>query len=143
MNDPMKIRKLDIAIEYLDAAMQMYIDRKNFFCAIHLAEAAAELFDAHLPEENRIRRIAWLAQKQMHLSENGKEASNEQINMVMSGTKNAIKHMNDGERCFTVDPISEAEWSIEQAIVSFERLGLEKTATLWKFQDCRNTEMRL
>jgi hypothetical protein len=46
MSEIIEVRKLNIAVEYLDAAMQMYVDQRNFFCAIHLAGAAAELFDA-------------------------------------------------------------------------------------------------
>ena len=46
-----EIPKLEIAREYLELAMQLYVERRNYFCAIHLAAAAAELFDRHLPEE--------------------------------------------------------------------------------------------
>ena len=42
--------KLAIACEYLDLAMQLYVEQENYFCAIHLAAAAEELFGSHLPE---------------------------------------------------------------------------------------------
>lgn len=56
------IYKKDIATEYLNAAMQMYLRKENYFCAIHLAAAAFELFDLHLPKNrNCSPPPAWLA----------------------------------------------------------------------------------
>jgi hypothetical protein len=51
-------RKLDIAREYLDAAIEFFLARHNFFCAIHLAAAAEELFGAHLPGRATRRSLA-------------------------------------------------------------------------------------
>jgi len=138
-----EVRKLDIAVEYLDAAMQMYIDRRNYFCAIHLAGAAAELFDAHLPESMRMSEIAWKCQKALFLESGNGTPSNKKINEVVNGAKNSIKHMdNSDERTVAIDPISEAEWYIDNALISFEKLNLTKTPTAWKYQDYRNAEMR-
>jgi hypothetical protein len=78
MSGIIEVRKLDIAVEYLDAAMQMYIDQRNYFCAIHLAGAAAELFDGHLPKNTgtRISEIAWKCQKALfHESGRGRLAT--------------------------------------------------------------------
>ncbi len=73
--------------------------------------------------------------------ETNKDATNEEIKRVINGTKNAIKHMNDGEPKVTIDPIFEAKRHIDDAVVSSEKLGLEKTPTAWRYQDYRNTEM--
>jgi hypothetical protein len=43
-----KVSKLAIAHEYLDAAIEFFLARTNFFCAINLTAAAEELFGAHL-----------------------------------------------------------------------------------------------
>jgi hypothetical protein len=133
--------KLDIANQYLDAAMQMYLEHRNYFCAIHLAGAAAELFDRQLPQGMSTYEIAWRAQRALHRVETNKDATNEEIKRVINGTKNAIKHMNDGEPKVTIDPIFEAKRHIDDAVVSSEKLGLEKTPTAWRYQDYRNTEM--
>ena len=135
-------QKLDIAKEYLDAAMQMYLEQRDYFCAIHLAGAAAELLDRHLPEERRTFWIAWRAQKALHRYETGKEPSKKEINEVVNGSKNAIKHMADGQQTVMLDPVSEAQWYIDNALVSWEKLGLGKTPTNWRYQDYRNAEMR-
>ena len=50
--------KIDIAREYLDAAIEFFLAGDNFFCVIHLAAAAEELFGAHLPESQRISTLA-------------------------------------------------------------------------------------
>lgn len=57
------VSKLEIALEYLDAAIEFFLAGTNFFCAIHLAAAAEELFGAHLPESQRIFMLAWKAEK--------------------------------------------------------------------------------
>ena len=49
--------KLDIAREYLGLAMSSYADKRDYFCAIHLAEAALELADRHLDDDQRTFRI--------------------------------------------------------------------------------------
>jgi hypothetical protein len=45
-----KVSKLKIAHEYLDAAIEFFLARTNFFCAIPLAAAGEDVFGAHLPE---------------------------------------------------------------------------------------------
>jgi hypothetical protein len=135
-------QKLDIAGEYLDAAMQMYLEQRDYFCAIHLAGAAAELLDRHLPKEDRTFGIAQRAQKELHCVETGDEASDKEINEVLNGPKNAIKHTGNNERTVTLDPVCEAEWWIESALTSWEKLKLRRTPTGWRYQDYRNAELR-
>src|ERR1700730_17778092 len=132
--------KLQIAGEYLDAAMQFYIDQQNYFCAIHLAAAAAELLDEHLPQEKRTVEIAWNAQRARRRMETGTDASKQDIKNVLLYSKNTIKHMDTVERTATLDPIFEAQWWIDHALTSFEKLELTKTPTLWRYQEVRNEE---
>jgi hypothetical protein len=65
-----EVSKLEIAREYLDAAIEFFLTQTNFFCAIHLSAAAEELFGAHLPESQRIFTLAWKAEKAL-MSETG------------------------------------------------------------------------
>jgi hypothetical protein len=39
--------KLDIAYEYLETAMRLYVEETDYFSAFHLAAAAEELFGRH------------------------------------------------------------------------------------------------
>ena len=57
------VLKLEIASEYLEAAIGFFLAGTNYFCAIHLSAAAEELFGAHLPEGQRIFTSAWKAEK--------------------------------------------------------------------------------
>jgi hypothetical protein len=54
---------LEIAREYPDAAIEFFLERTKFFCAIHLAGAAGELFDGHLQESEQFFTAAWKAEK--------------------------------------------------------------------------------
>jgi hypothetical protein len=122
-------QKLDIAREYLDAAMQMYLDEHNYFCAIHLAGAAAELLDRHLANDNRLLPVARKAQKALHLLETGNSPSDKEVNDVINGRRNAIKHVNDGEASINLDPVREAKWWIECALTICFYLELPKSNT--------------
>jgi hypothetical protein len=134
-------RKLDIAVEYLDAAMQMYLERKNF-CAIHLAGAAVELFDLHLPKEKRLFGIAVKAERGLYASETGEVLDDKTIKKRLNLLKNSVKHMNDGERTISIDPSGEAEWWVELALLSSHRLGLKKTQTTFRYEDYKSEQIR-
>jgi hypothetical protein len=91
--------KLDIAVEFLDAAMQMSMEGKNYFCVLHLAAAAAELFDAHRRDgATSLFEMAWKAERGMRALETGRLLTDKEAKEVVNRSKNTIKHMNDGER---------------------------------------------
>jgi hypothetical protein len=130
-----EISKIEIAIEYLDAAIEFLLARTNFFCAIHLAAAAEELFGAHLPESRRIFTSAWKAEKALK-SETGSLPSDAAARKSVNEWKNDVKHMNDGtSRTMTIDPAFAAKHHIEQALSNFYELRLRKSAAVWKFED--------
>ncbi|MFY9836255.1 MAG: hypothetical protein WAK55_07245 [Xanthobacteraceae bacterium] len=131
-----EISKLEIAREYLDAAIQFFLARTNFFCAIHLAGAAEELFGAHLPECQRVFSSALKAEKALK-SEMGSTAS---PGKSVNEWKNEVKHMNDPAcGAVKIDPAFAAEHHIEQALVNFYKLNLPKSAAIWKFEDHLNS----
>jgi hypothetical protein len=140
--------KLAIACEYLDLAMQLYVDQGNYFCAIHLAATAEELFGSHLPEKDRMHTISWKAQRALHVLETCREPTKKELSDVVTYAKNAIKH--GGERSVTLDPIFEARWHIEHALINFNKLTkieawaqqLRKSPIMWKFEQHRAEEMR-
>jgi hypothetical protein len=136
------VLKLEIAGEYLDAAMEFFLARTNYFCAIHLSAAAEELFGAHLPEDERISTLAWKAEKAL-MSERGSIPSNAAARRRANEWKNDVKHMNDGTSpTITIDPAFAAEHHIEQALINFYKLNLRKSAAVWRFEDHQNREIR-
>jgi hypothetical protein len=143
--------KVQIACEYLDAAMDMYIQKRNYLCAIHLAAAAEELLGMHLPAEQRICTLAMKAQMALQIlganPEPGNDATwrveHEKAKGIVLEPKNQIKHHDRGETDeVLIDPVFEAAHWIEQALINFEKLKLVKSAAYWRFIDYRNREMR-
>ncbi|WP_372522375.1 hypothetical protein [Sulfuricaulis sp.] len=147
-------KKLNIACEYMDMAMQLYVEERNYFCAIHLAAAAEELLGMHLPEDKRISNVACKAQKALRIIETGKAPENTKANKkadkeakrIVNFSKNTIKHMKDpkdtDDTTIIIDPAFEAAHWIEQALINFYKLDLSKSPTLWKFEDYRNKQIR-
>jgi hypothetical protein len=132
------VAKIEIAREYLDAAIEFFLARRSFFCAIHLAAAAEELFGANLPECQRISMLAWKAEKALK-SETGPTPSDGAARRSVNEWKNAVKHMDDGTSpTLTIDPTFVAEHHIEEALINFYKLKLQKSAAVWKFEDHQN-----
>jgi hypothetical protein len=142
--------KLDIAHEYIDAEMQLYIENRNYFSAIHLAGVAEELFGRHLPKDERISTVALKAQIGLQVLQGGKEVEYETAQKterkkalgITLGARNAIKHMNDDRSDFTVtiDPAVEALNWIEDALINLEKLNLPKPKNYMRFVSCRSLE---
>jgi hypothetical protein len=134
-----RFTKLDIAKEYLDAAIEFYLARRYFFCAIHLAGAAEELLGAHLPEEERGATRAWKAQKALHYFNTGKAPSDAEAKRFVSKWKNEVKHMKDRTSpSVMIDPIYAAKWHINRAPINLHKLGLPKSSAVWRFEDYEN-----
>ena len=131
--------KIQIACEYLDLAMNLFLDERDLFCAIHLAAAAEELLGKHLPEEINSHTRSRKAHKALEVLEGHREPTDKEANNFINGTKNTIKHMNRAkggvdDSQITIDPAEEAEWFIERALSNFYKLGLSKSPTLWKYE---------
>jgi hypothetical protein len=136
-----EVLKLTIAGEYLDAAIEFFLARTNYFCAIHLSAAAEELLGAHLPEEERISTFAWKAERALK-SETGAPMGKAAARRSMNEWKNEVKHMDDGTSpTIQIDPAFAAEHHIEQALINFYKLKLRKSAAVWKFEDHQNRSL--
>jgi hypothetical protein len=132
------VSKREIACEYLDAAIEFYLACTNLFCAIHLAAAAEELLGKQVPEDQRIFTFAWKAEKALK-SETGPSVSDTEARKSVNELKNRIKHMdNRGDATVTIDPMLEAEFYIEHALINFYKLNLPKSSAIWKFEDHQN-----
>lgn len=123
-------KKLDIACEFIDMAMQFYIEERNYFCAIHLAAAAEELLGAHLPSKERFFAFTVKAQQTLHKLKTGEEQSYSKAREFVLWSKNTIKHMDSNDTKITIDPKFEAEFWIEHALVNYSKLNIPKSQTL-------------
>src|SRR5215831_18029906 len=146
--------KLDIAREYLDTAMRLYVEERNHFSVIHLAAAAEELFGQHLPEDERISTIALKAQISFDILEAGREVDYEvahdpqseqhhRATKIMRWSKNRVKHMDvkkENDHTIAIDPVAAARRWIEDALINFNTLRkkeaytsrLPKSVAMWK-----------
>jgi hypothetical protein len=137
------VAKIEIAREYLDAAIEFFLAQRSFFCAIHLAAAAEELFGAHLAECQRIFTLARKAEKALK-SETGPTPSDKEAGRSVNEWKNNVKHMdnkhmdNGTSLTLTIDPSFAAKHHIEEALINFYKLELQKSAAVWKFEDYQN-----
>jgi hypothetical protein len=133
-----EVAKIDIALEYLDAAITFFLTQRNFFCAIHLAAVAEELFGGHLAEEHRIEQSALKAEKAL-LAERGCDPTEREVHRSVKKWKNEVKHM--GSRTASslhIDEVFAADYHIEQALINFYRLGLQKSPAIWRYEDFKN-----
>lgn len=156
-------RKLDIAYEYLETAMRLYVEETDYFSAIHLAAAAEELFGKHLPETERASFMVLKGQIALQVLDGGEEIEYaaaqdkkgkeyEKAKGIVLGPKNRIKHMNDdgSDATVTIDRIAEAQWWIEHALINYDKVrkihGYKrhslKSQTMLKFEDYRVREDR-
>jgi hypothetical protein len=136
-----EVRKLEIAQEYLDAAIEFFLARTHYFCAIHLSAAAEELFGAHLSEDQRISTFAWKAEKQL-MSKKGSVPKDAAARRSVNEWRNEVKHMDDGTSpTMLIDPAFAAEHHIEQALVNFCKLQLRKSDAVGRFETHQNRKL--
>jgi hypothetical protein len=130
----------------ISTAIDFFLAGTNFFCAIHLAGAAEELFGAHLSESQRISTSAWKAERvlKFETDETGPIPTETEARRSVNKWKNEVKHMNDSAcQTVTIDPAFAAERHIEHALINFYKLKLPKSATVWKFEEYQNRKVQV
>lgn len=137
-------KKLDIAVEYLDNAMKLYVEHQ-YFSALHLAAAAEELFGKHLPEDKRISHAGLKAEIAFRGISKGlkyeiaQRTERKSAWEIISHSKNSTKHMNDngGDSTVVIDAARKARQWIEWALINFNELELksDNLKNYWKFID--------
>jgi len=135
--------KLHVACEFLDHAMQLYMEKRDLFCAVHLAATAEELFGMYLRPEDRILTKAVKAQKALHVLEKNEVPSDSDVLKLLLWPKNTIKHMKAlGENDLNIvyNPIKKARHWIEQAIINHNKI-FPKSQTMLRYEDCSSREI--
>jgi hypothetical protein len=104
-----------------------------------LSAAAEVLLGAHLPKCKRIWLLAWKAEKAFS-SESGSTISDAEARKLVNKWTTKIKHMDDGtNRTLAIDPLAIAEFHISEALNSYYKLKLQKSSSVWRFEDYQNT----
>lgn len=134
--------KSDIALEYLDAAIEERELHQRYFAAMNLAGVAEELFGKLVRlaggKDRLISAIGDLSyvQEQLWDKMGWAKQSPKDLKKLLVGPKNSIKHMDSGadsnaKLYFEVE--DESKWMIQSAIRNMDALGLERSEAVRRF----------
>lgn len=130
-------KKIEVALELLETAINCYMSTKEYFSAIHLAGAAEEIFGKYVRElggkdiltnfAEAMHKIGLLDGSELPVKDNKK---------FLNHTKNTVKHMDDlNDENIEVDAEMEARDMIERAISNFIQLKLNPTRTILEYYE--------
>jgi hypothetical protein len=113
-----KIHKFVVAFVQLETAIRLFLDDKNYLCAITLAGAAEEIFGTYAKRLNEETAYNWLCnglQEGLKYSLAKKEIGQKFINYH----RNELKHFDEGQpEEFEIDPEFEAISLIIRATIN-------------------------
>jgi hypothetical protein len=133
--------KLHIAREYLELAMRRYMERSDYFSAIHLAGAAEELFGKWLQEEDRALNRDLKAQIAFEALETGQMSKIKEVISRRNWSRNTAKHMSDDRQInIWLDPVFEARNWIDTAVENYEKI-FPPTNTMIQYWQFRHQEI--
>lgn len=134
--------KIEIAVEYLDAAIDEREVHRRYFAAMNLAGVAEELLGkiVRLKDEkdyltSAVEDLTFIQDKLWDKLGWAKKSPKE-YKKLLGSTKNAIKHMDAGSDIkarlyFKVE--DESKWLITSAIHNLDRLGIEQSKKVETF----------
>jgi hypothetical protein len=143
-------KKLLIAIELLDRALQMYFEGNSYFASLHLAGAAEELLAAYVKKHGDTSSFESMRDFVVKLSKTDfikssinddiVEVSAKNIGKAMNRAKNATKHMDTtDDDLIEFDAKAEAKDLLNRAVNNYYQLmsfmDLEETRLLQRFND--------
>jgi len=120
-------RRLDLAIEQLDDAITLFLDRRLFASAITLAGAAEEIFGKELSRRGQEHVLDWkfsqlsICHRLLHGKELLKKSFFDEENRV----RNCLKHFGETDPIFTADLETPAVWMIVRSMENARRLEFE------------------
>lgn len=129
-----KFDKLTIADEMLEKAIEIYLDDKKFFSALHLAGAAQEIYGKWL-------RINGGQDFSKIMLDNAEKIFDKPINRKAikesdKHSKNTIKHFNNAsDRYALLNPQLDSFMQISEAVTEYMMLKREVTANVLRFKE--------
>jgi hypothetical protein len=122
-----KYNRLALALEQLDVALSLFLDRQSYACAITLAGAAEEVFGKEVSRRGHESVLDWefgemaVLHKWMH----GKELPRKTFVAEKNLVRNALKHLNESD---TIDVVADlraaACWMLVRACENAKNLEL-------------------
>lgn len=120
----MKVHKLIIAFVHLETAIRLFLDEKNYLCALTLAGASEEILGKHLKRLGAETAYSILVEG---LKEDfkGKFSEKEIGQKFINFHRNELKHFDFSERATVeIDPEFEAISMILRAIINLTSLKI-------------------
>jgi len=129
--------KLEVAEHQLNAAIRMFLDERDFVCAITLAGAAEEILGKLLEKQGRQHSVAEFAEACVKV---GRHLFNENWTTkhfveMQNFFRNGLKHLTDGEP-ITVPPAA-AEEIIGRAVDNLWALEGRETPEVRRYMESR------
>ncbi len=131
-------RRVDLASEQLGVAFRLFLDERSYAAALTLAGAAEEVLGRAVEHKGKKSSLQEQYEMMAPLDEmlKGKPLKYSQYADEMNEARNALKHMRSpDEITFTADLEMAAVWMLARASSNYERLGLEKTDDMRRFED--------
>lgn len=132
MNSSTARTRVDLALEQLDVALELFLEKRSFASALTLAGAAEEILGKALKLQNRGHTLdEWYDQVNEVWGVSRKEFITK-----TNAARNAAKHLSSHEEMnvgFGVE--IEAVWLLVRACENARRLGYEDTNRMWQFNE--------
>lgn len=125
--------KLNIADEMLESAIELYLDAKKYFPALHLAGAAQEIYGKWC----RIKGGQDFSTMMLDQAEKvfDEPIDRKAIKKEDKRPKNSIKHMdNEADRFTHLNPQLDSFMAISEAVVEYLMLKRPETANIARFK---------
>lgn len=134
--------KIEIAVEYLDAAIDEREIHSRYFAAMNLAGVSEELLGKVLRVKGKKDRLTSVVEDLTYIQDNlwnklgWAKRSPKECKKFLGSTKNAIKHMDAGSDLnarlyFEVE--DESKWLIKSAIQNLDAIGIKRSEKVEAF----------
>jgi hypothetical protein len=134
--------KIEIAVEYLDAAIDEWEIHGRYFAAMNLAGVSEELLGKVLRAKGEKDRLTAAVEDLTYVQDKlwdklaWAKKSHQEYKKLLGSTKNAIKHMDSASDVnarlyFEVE--DESKWLIQSAIHNLGALGIRRSKRIEAF----------
>jgi hypothetical protein len=130
--------RIELAVEQLEIALSLFLEKQSFVGALTLAGAAEEILGKTLQRKAEQNSLDWKYEntRWWHAKLYGKPLSNGEFADNENRARNAAKHIGcANDMTVTVDLEDAALWMIVRAYDNFERLQLPRTMKMLDFDN--------
>lgn len=124
--------RVDLAVEQLDVALEIFLEKRSYVSALTLAGASEEILGKALNLQNRGHALdEWYDQVNDVWGVPWREFISK-----TNAARNAAKHLSSqNEMTVAFDPEIEAVWLLVRACENAKRLGFDETERMYLFNE--------